>query len=105
MTKREKILFNRLSECRNKLRIERRVTEHFRSTRAQFQLEFSKAWTEMKEHADLLREHLNKVAKERDTLKAYQIMAVKREQALRVHLNAARANDGFMQPKGTRNPK
>lgn len=69
MTKRERILFDNLRDCRHKLQVERRVTYEFRRTRASLQKSFTKKVDELSRENEMLRSCLLRVVKERDTAK------------------------------------
>ncbi len=66
LAKKELILMEHLTDCRDKLRIEKRVAEHLRKTRVGLQRAFSEKVDELKRRNDRLREEVRKLTEERD---------------------------------------
>ena len=66
LTKKELILMEHLTTCRDKLRIEKRVVEHLRKTRVGLQRVFSGKVDELKRRNESLRAEVIKLTVERD---------------------------------------
>ena len=66
LTKKELILMEHLTACRDKLRIEKRCSEHLRKTRVGLQRAFSEKVDELKRRNDSLRAEVIKLTAERD---------------------------------------
>ena len=61
LTKRERILMEHLSGCRDKLRVERKVAEHLLRTRIKLQKAFTKKVDELRKRTDLLQAEVDKL--------------------------------------------